>query len=79
MTPRRHPDFTRAFQTPLFTRLPMSRNPQARHPLLDSHVLPPFAEIEPDQVVPAIEEVAASTASTICGTRSSGWKPSRKK
>ncbi|MGB8714324.1 MAG: oligopeptidase A [Onishia taeanensis] len=43
----------------------MSRNPQARHPLLDSHVLPPFAEIEPDQVVPAIEELLADNRAAI--------------
>tara|TARA_B100000700_G_scaffold61557_1_gene67508 strand:+ start:11821 stop:13899 length:2079 start_codon:yes stop_codon:yes gene_type:complete len=43
----------------------MSRNPQTRHPLLDSHVLPPFAEIEPDQVVPAIEELLADNRAAI--------------
>jgi len=43
----------------------MSRNPQARHPLLDSHALPPFAEIEPDQVVPAIEELLADNRAAI--------------
>ncbi|MGJ7459388.1 oligopeptidase A [Halomonas sp. MA07-2] len=37
----------------------------SRNPLLDAHELPPFADIRPEQVVPAIEELLAENRTAI--------------
>ncbi|MBE0488706.1 MAG: oligopeptidase A [Halomonas sp.] len=37
----------------------------SRNPLLDSHELPPFADIRPEQVMPAIEELLAENRTAI--------------